>query len=132
MTDCSVCGNSIDMARKNEFVIIQLPTFIAYAHTECHFNILADKRTQSIGPIIAERAKTHGDFGEVSIAAQDIKKSIRIHRKASGFEASQMEILEMIALKIARTIAGNPNEIDHRLDIEGYARLVRERLELDK
>jgi hypothetical protein len=40
----------------------------------------------------------------------------------------QREALEMIVVKIARIINGDPNCADSWRDIEGYARLVAERL----
>jgi hypothetical protein len=39
------------------------------------------------------------------------------------------ETLSMIAHKIGRIIAGNPEEPDHWRDIAGYAQLVANRLE---
>ena len=44
---------------------------------------------------------------------------------------SHAESLDMIASKLAQILAGNPNEADHWLDIEGYARLARERIKTD-
>jgi hypothetical protein len=35
----------------------------------------------------------------------------------------------MMASKMARIVTGDPDNIDHWLDIEGYARLVRNILE---
>ena len=40
----------------------------------------------------------------------------------------QHEALEHIATKIARILSGDPNHADHWNDIQGYARLVEERL----
>ena len=40
----------------------------------------------------------------------------------------QREGLEMIAHKVGRILAGNPSFPDHWFDIEGYARITRERL----
>jgi len=75
---------------------------------------------------LKERAKTHGHFCDVARSAQVIKSEIN---KADHLELTQIEALDMIASKIARILHGNPNEPDHWLDIEGYARLVRLELE---
>ncbi len=76
--------------------------------------------------VLEERAKTHGHFCDVARSAQVIKSEIN---KADHLELTQIEALDMIASKIARILHGNPNERDHWLDIEGYARLVRLELE---
>jgi hypothetical protein len=76
--------------------------------------------------VLEERAKTHGHFCDVARSAQVIKSEIN---KADHLDITQIEALDMIATKIARILHGNPNEPDHWLDIEGYARLVRLELE---
>lgn len=75
-----------------------------------------------------EREKTHGDFDDVAFAAQSIKEIIA--KSALGsLSTQQQEALDMIATKIARISCGNPDEPDHWLDIEGYARLARESID---
>ena len=76
--------------------------------------------------VLEERAKTHGHFCDVARSAQASKSEIG---KANHLDITQSEALDMIATKIARILHGNPNERDHWLDIEGYARLVRLELE---
>jgi len=76
--------------------------------------------------VLEERAKTHGQFCDVARSAQVIKSEIN---RADHLDFTQIEALDMIASKIARILHGNPNEPDHWLDIEGYARLVRLELE---
>jgi hypothetical protein len=39
------------------------------------------------------------------------------------------EALDMICLKISRIVTGDHNAVDHWQDIEGYAALIRKRLE---
>ena len=43
---------------------------------------------------------------------------------AARFEAPQREALDQIAVKLARTVAGDPNHADHSLDPPGSARLA--------
>ena len=81
-----------------------------------------------ISETLEEREKTHGDYAEVASTAQAIKTYIA-EAAAGRLSATQHEALDMIASKIGRICSGNPNEPDHWRDIEGYARLVRERLE---
>ena len=74
--------------------------------------------------IIENRASTHGDYAEVSRTAQMIKAAI-----SRNLPDYQREALDLIATKIARIVSGNPDELDHWLDIEGYARLARESID---
>ena len=74
------------------------------------------------------RGKTHGDFSDNAQYAQDIKDIIHATRNYSLLVATQREALDMIAHKIARICAGDPNHKDHWHDIAGYAQLVEERI----
>ena len=76
--------------------------------------------------LLAERARTHGNFGDVAESAQAIKSEIR---KADHLSPAQIEALDLIATKIARILHGNPDDPDHWRDIAGYARLARRELE---
>lgn len=88
--------------------------------------------------LIAERGKTHGNYEEHARAAQRIKhvmQNFLIIRPASDnpiapyhyLTESQRESLDMIAHKIGRILAGDPDFRDHWDDIAGYAKLVAER-----
>ena len=83
-----------------------------------------------IKDVLEERANSHGDFSFVATVAQELKHTLRLAAYAS-LEPWQTEALDMIASKIARILAGNADEPDHWLDIEGYARLARERIKTD-
>jgi hypothetical protein len=76
-----------------------------------------------ISETLDERALTHGDFTAVAIQAQKIKTTF-----PPSLPAAQNEALDLIATKIARICNGDNLEPDHWLDIEGYARLISERL----
>ncbi len=84
-----------------------------------------------IKDVLEQRAGTHGDFVEVSWFAQSLKKEMRAYEGYDDLTSWQCEALDMIASKIARILAGNADEPDHWLDIEGYARLARERINTD-
>lgn len=71
--------------------------------------------------IIAERAKTHGCYSLQSALAQDLKR--RIRQEGATLTPQQTEALEMICVKMARIVCGNPNEPDHWRDLSGYALL---------
>lgn len=78
--------------------------------------------------LLAERAKTHGDFGEHASITQQLKTRMFATSNWADLSCIQKEALEMIAHKIGRILAGDPNERDHWDDIAGYARLVSQRL----
>lgn len=82
--------------------------------------------------ILNEREKTHGDFDECASLAYDMKKVIDFHlamdRKGPDdnnkiIKKTHLIAINMILLKIARIICGNPNHADHWDDIAGYAML---------
>jgi hypothetical protein len=71
--------------------------------------------------IISERAKTHGNYTLQSQLSQDLKR--RIKQEGASLSPQQQEALEMICVKIARIVSGDPNDADHWRDISGYAHL---------
>ena len=87
-----------------------------------------DRNSTPVVDILEQRGRTHGNFAAVSKIAQTIKGT---YATADGLSPEQRESLDMMATKISRIVAGDPNSIDHWLDIEGYARLVRNTLEKD-
>ena len=79
---------------------------------------------------LAERETMHGDYLKVATVAQSIKDALDWQQ--GKLSTAQRESLDMIATKMARIACGDPDNIDHWLDIEGYARLVRNILEEQK
>ena len=82
----------------------------------------------NIDEILTEREKTHGDFGEHAEITQALKTYMHTHHR-SVLYPYQAEALDMIAHKIGRILAGDPNVRDHWDDIAGYATLVSQRLD---
>jgi len=74
--------------------------------------------------LLAGRGKTHGDWGEQAVITQSLKDVMRMVDGWDGLTSSDCEALEMIAVKIGRILAGDPNHRDHWLDISGYAMLA--------
>ncbi|MDR3572251.1 MAG: DUF6378 domain-containing protein [Anaerolineaceae bacterium] len=77
--------------------------------------------------LLAERAKTHGDFSTHAFITQQIKAIMQDTDGWQYLSVSHRESLEMIAHKIGRILAGDPNHRDHWDDIAGYATLAAER-----
>lgn len=73
------------------------------------------------------RGKTHGDFWQNADIAQTLKFEMRRQKGWVELTTVQKECLELISTKIARILAGDSNFADHWNDIEGYARLAKDR-----
>lgn len=75
-----------------------------------------------------QRQTTHGEFSDNARVMQSLKLAVRCEDGWIELDSVKREAIEMILHKIGRIVTGNPEEPDHWLDIEGYARLARERL----
>ena len=73
--------------------------------------------------IIQERAKTHGDYKSTAGWSQSLKDMFRSSGNWNTLNDGQREALEMIAVKLARLLNGNPQFPDHWNDISGYGNL---------
>ena len=84
----------------------------------------------TVEKILEDREKTNGSFADMAVYTQHIKTLIRNLTKDGkrSLTAVQTEALEMIAHKIGRILAGDPNHKDHWDDIAGYATLVSKEL----
>lgn len=98
----------------------------------------------SIETTLAERGKRYGDFSDharISQALQVVMREFCVVQddvKAAGsggsvrpwdhLPAIHRQALTVIADKIARILSGDPNYADNWHDIQGYAKLVEERL----
>ena len=82
--------------------------------------------------LLNEREKTHGNFSEVARSAQNLKNYFRgeIKKREDEFTFTQIEAIEMICVKLARIVCGDPNFLDAWRDISAYAELVVEQLEV--
>jgi hypothetical protein len=83
----------------------------------------------TVDETLEQRAQTYGPFKDNAANAQALKSLMRTMRCWGSLGFDQCEALEMIASKISRILSGDPDHVDSWRDIEGYARLVRERLE---
>ena len=84
----------------------------------------------SIEQILAQRGKTHGEFKDQASCAQELKEVW--HRWANncgnGGNPVVNEAVDMALHKLARAATGDLLEPDHWLDIQGYAKLVSDRI----
>lgn len=80
-------------------------------------------------------AGPHGEWQDNAVTGQSLKVIARnaLKKRAEDgvypqLAAIHLEAVDMICLKLARILTGDANEPDHWQDIEGYAKLCRERL----
>lgn len=76
-----------------------------------------------ISSVLAEREKTHGHFGDVSLVSQNLKLVLRSGPSWASMSDRQKEAAEAICGKLARLVCGDPSHPDHFLDVGGYAHL---------
>ena len=82
-----------------------------------------------IDDILAQRGTRYGEFTEVALVAQNIKAAMRHSLQWYHLPEDGKEALEMVANKLARILNGDPLYVDSWRDIEGYVKLVADRLE---
>lgn len=86
----------------------------------------------SVEATLAQRGSRYGDFTDHADICQELKRVMVSHGVALEnwikLSPVQKQALEVIADKIARILTGDPNYEDNWHDIQGYARLVEERL----
>ena len=77
------------------------------------------------------RALDYGKFIEGAEVMQMLKRVVQnaLSNRDKVLAHDQAEAMDMIIHKIGRIINGNPDVVDHWLDIAGYAKLVADRLE---
>ncbi len=85
-----------------------------------------------IAEIIAQRAGTHGVFTENSATIQATKDLWRATPNWSRLRPFQKESLDMLAHKVGRILHGDPDFLDHWIDISGYNNRVVDQLEKEK
>jgi hypothetical protein len=78
--------------------------------------------------ILEHRRTTHGDFTDDADLAQGLKSLMRQSKNWDNLRSFQAEALDNMATKIARILSGDPNFPDHWRDLQGFPRLVEERL----
>ena len=88
------------------------------------------KPAPSIAETLAERGARYGDFSDHARVCQAIKISMAKTQGSKWVDLPDIhkQALEVTADKIARILTGDPNYADNWHDIQGYAKLVEDRL----
>jgi hypothetical protein len=86
-----------------------------------------------VDAVLDSRAKDYGKFIEGAEIMQMLKRLVHNYIKDRGTPLAfdQREAIDMIIHKLGRIINGNPDKVDHWVDIAGYATLVADRLQGD-
>lgn len=82
----------------------------------------------SVAATIEQRGNRYGDFGTLSRLNQRLKHLVASDPGYEQLADAQREALEMILLKVARIVNGDPDYADNWHDIAGYAKLVEDML----
>ncbi len=82
-----------------------------------------------IDQILEERGSRYGEFEDQARLSQALKDIMRHSPNWAKLPNDMKESLEMVAVKMARILNGDPDHIDSWHDIAGYALLVVDRLE---
>lgn len=77
---------------------------------------------------LADRGRRYGSFANHAHIAMNIKRQYATVPNFYLLKDDQRQALEVIADKIARILNGDPNYTDNWHDIQGYAKLVEDRL----
>jgi len=85
----------------------------------------------SITEVITERRNRYGTFIDQASLSVALKRVLHSSPNWKRLAPDQQEALEMNCVKISRILMGDPDYVDNWRDIEGYARLVADRLEMN-
>lgn len=83
----------------------------------------------SITNTLEERGARYGQFIDHAAISQGIIQVLTRAPKWNRLAPDQRQALTTIADKIARILNGDPNYLDNWHDIQGYAKLVEDRLQ---
>ena len=85
----------------------------------------------TVDNVVDERAITYGKFEELAEVSQRFKDALHyfLITRNKYLAPDQQEAMELIFLKFARIVNGDPDHIDNWKDIAGYATLVADRIE---
>ena len=89
------------------------------------------EETSNVDKTLDARAQMYGKFKDGAAMMQAIKRTMAAHasKHDKTFADDQWEALEMIVHKMGRIVNGDPDVVDHWVDIAGYATLISDRLE---
>lgn len=88
--------------------------------------------THSIDDTLSDRGKSYGSFEQQARTSEGIKDRLHASPNWPILMPDQREAMDMIAVKLGRLLTGDPNHYDSWLDLQGYAKLVADRIFRDR
>lgn len=88
--------------------------------------------TNVVQETLNERGSRYGDFADNAKISQELQRILKNSPSFPHMSEVQIEGMTAVMQKIARILNGDPNYADNWHDIQGYARLVEERLPKEK
>ena len=82
--------------------------------------------------ILEERESRYGQFIDNATIAQVMKSSAKNGKSWVAMDRDAQEAIDMICTKISRIVTGDWKYPDNWRDIEGFAKLVADRLEAER
>ena len=79
--------------------------------------------------ILAERENSYGDYKTNALLSQALKYVMRDSKNWKNLTSDKCESLEMLCVKLARILNGDPNHLDSWQDCVGYLQLVIDNLD---
>ena len=76
--------------------------------------------------LLVTREATHGSFLENAKVSQGVKEWLRTSPGWRNLSDVEREVMDMIALKFSRVLAGKSLSVEHWEDVVGYAKLALE------
>lgn len=82
----------------------------------------------SIADTLSERGGRYGRFADQAAIEQELMARLASGRRWQDAAPDQRSAVQMICVKLARIVNGDPDYLDNWHDIIGYAKLVEDRL----
>ena len=84
----------------------------------------------TVANTLAERGSRYGKFADHAQIAQGLQDVMRAHKNWHNLDFDMKQALTVIADKIARILNGDPFYGDNWHDIQGYAKLIEDRINM--
>ena len=84
----------------------------------------------SVNKTLEERGSRYGQFADHARIAQGVQDVMRAAPKWNDLDPDMKQALTVIADKIGRILNGDPFYVDNWHDIQGYAKLIEDRINM--
>ena len=113
-------------------LIFQNPQPLLWLRDNGYKQLNLEKPINDISATLAERGGRYGQFIDHAEVAQGVQDVLRAHDNWDKLDVDMKQALSVIADKMARILNGDPFYEDNWHDIQGYAKLVEDRIAREK